>query len=261
MNLMEGFSVRPIQIESKYFYRARLNTNGKSFKNGSELWHPPAEFVRLQRFNFESSPKLYVSRNINTCIKEIRAKEGDRVTLVRLKLRPRTPMICGLEVGIAESAAYKSGVGAILPRYNPLDPRLRSGALSNERLSAIRQWLTKICLRYVASDDADSKYRVSAAICDIFFDVPQVGMLWYPSVMDPQYEVAFGENIVLASTYAAEKLEIESCAEINVHEFSAAGRRIEYLRGVSFLDDSKDILWNPNKNVGYWEEGMGLTSI
>lgn len=83
-SLTLGCPHRTIRIAAgESLYRARICPKGTVFVHPSQLWHPPAEEVRLGRANREGSPVLYVSSDGRCALSEVSPGQGDLVVVIR----------------------------------------------------------------------------------------------------------------------------------------------------------------------------------
>ncbi len=71
--------------ENSIFYRARISNNEELIKE--KMYAPPADLARAGRANSEGISHLYLAKDIETVIKEIRPKTKDKIYIGNFRLK------------------------------------------------------------------------------------------------------------------------------------------------------------------------------
>lgn len=178
----------------------------QGFENIARLMHPPREYARIGRLNEKGESRLYAALDVQTCLAELGAQEGDFFHLIGL--RPRTRSIRCAAVG-QFAAAHKDGPTvstevrdalARVSRNSPRDATLAFLFLDAMLASLINDVEAKK-FNYVYS-------RVLARL--ILEKHDYIEAIEYPSVRRP-----FATNLMVAKA-AADDMEIVGTSVLKV---------------------------------------------
>jgi RES domain-containing protein len=175
-DLMNGLLVIPKTEKDgpsiSTFYRARKKGDESLWRDFQDLLYPP--HAPLGRCNAAGDPVLYCSRKDAVALREIRAKIGDEVALVKyMVVTPKPNLKLAVVVGEANPTNIADGVPVFSGRELESYEILRG---------FIKEEFTKpVC------ETKDFRYKISASICRTWFDHHVDGWL-YPSVQSSNEE-------------------------------------------------------------------------
>lgn len=84
-------SVEPFQMIG--LFRVRPNNEQPRFSNIKDLWYPPRDSSKINRFNFSGQPRWYLGGNAASCAAEIGIVAGQRYTIAEVVFERDLPFL------------------------------------------------------------------------------------------------------------------------------------------------------------------------
>lgn len=248
-----GYITRPLNIQNPIAYGVRINNGLELFENTSDLWYPPAKYVKRGRCNEPEEPVFYFSDSEDTAVIEKAPKDGDILTVLTCELADVKNLPLVMHLGINEHTAVMN------PRYGGTPPdqdEKQKAFIQQEGLSKtnpiIHKFLTGEFLKEVPEDSED-EYKITSAIADILINEPetltedglqvvdnQVDGIAYPSIASH----TFGANVALRAEAADQLYRPTSCT---AYQVVAVHDRLHYTLGKvcwsKSIDATRHIEW------------------
>jgi hypothetical protein len=179
------FNVVTATIGSPVVYRVRKIDPGAAHTKLTDVWHPPAEYVKkIGRANDVGQAIFYCSLDPMTAIQEAKILDGERFSLATYKIK------------IGE---LYEGRGIVIKETNSVSGSFAELSRFGTELS---RFMVKEFTKNVKEGNED-QYKRSCAIAKILLDLPNADSIIYPSVRNSE-----SVNIAYTSTAAAQLLEL-----------------------------------------------------
>jgi RES domain-containing protein len=196
----EGYATTTISLSLKAAFRARKIKDDYPLTNLEQLWHPkPEQLKTFGRANLPKSPILYCSNGINTAIKEVGGKPGDRVAIMEMGLANEAtkPHVFSLGELRARKRTKKGVMGAELDKI-----------LVTMRAMNIDMPFAMLVDGFYADafkSPGEELYPLTAAIAQAYMISDRIDGITYPTVATP-----LGQNLALKPASAARLLAVRS---------------------------------------------------
>ena len=179
--LMKGYTHITRLITSPYAWRARKNTGSSFFNNISELWYPPKDVVgTFGRLNKPNQSIMYIAASQDSAIHEMRPKIGEKITILRLKLKDKRKYPRVSELGVVDrSKHFNCDTKIRLAEDTVTGKALLSKDSSIHKNRLIRGYLAREFTKIVERG-YEHQFKVSATIADILFNMPNMDGIEYP---------------------------------------------------------------------------------
>lgn len=188
-----GYATTTISLEFARCFRARIISDDFKFNHVNELWVPPARLLRkFGRANAPYQPMLYVTNGENVAYREVGAKVGDRVAILRMGARKTGGHPNLFSIG---EVAHRVDSGTSLMGGSPdgVIPKLRAmGREQFKRSLIIDRFFAKIFRQ-----EGSEYYPLTAAIAQDYLSTELVDGLAYPSVAGEGFNIAMKPDSAL----------------------------------------------------------------
>jgi hypothetical protein len=237
-----GIPYQTLNFSHGYLYRSRPNEGEKLFDNTKELWFPPLNCVRCNRFNDDKTQVLYVAELKSTVIEEVRPKPGTILTLItysptaQLNVLPVGILSAVTKTHLFDSKYWQNYISNKLKIYNNNFNYLRIDEIVNN-------YLNKHITKENKSEDP-REYRLTNIYGKHFLTGPIDGLL-YPSVSRKLFDI----NLVLKKQ-SAKKLKIVQVDVIKMDD-KIPGKFL-VITGSNEFKKNGDIIYN--NHVGNFNE-------
>lgn len=229
-----GITFATLNFSNGFLYRGRPNECEELFKNTKELWFPPLNCMKCNRFNDDKTQMLYVAESKSTVIEEVKPKSGTFLTLItyapisQLNLFP-----IGILPGITKTQLFDSKYwqDLIINKIN----------IYNNNLSYLRidETINNFLYKYVTKENKDNdpkEYRFTNMYGKHFLKGPIDGIL-YPSVSRKLFDI----NMAIKAE-SSNKLKIVQVDVIKMDDKIPG--RFKVITGSNKFENNGDIIYN-----------------
>ena len=181
-----GLPFQTLNFEKGFLYRGRPNQGNLLFTNTKDLWYPPLNCVKCNRFNDANMQILYVGDSKSTVIDEVQPIPGSLLTLITYEaISQISTLPIGIKPGVTKTNLFNS----------KFLQNLASGKMrilnNNANHMLIDQTINDYLYKHVTKENktGDAKeYRFTNIYGDHFLKAPIDGIL-YPSVSRNLYDI------------------------------------------------------------------------
>ena len=182
--ITHGYMTMVQHLQTNMVFRARLNAGEAAFENASELWYPPAQYVRRGRFNRANETMFYVANRFHAAIFEMRPQAGQVYTVLVARRRAPYREIKLAHIGMERCLAEEVAVGArehLLRTHANLQRALTTQGLA-AKWFAIDDYLGDLATEECPPGDEDHMYKKTNALARLLSAIPGCDGIQYPSV-------------------------------------------------------------------------------
>jgi len=202
--LVTGYPFHSDLMFGDAFYRARRTLlSENALDHADELWAPPPAIVRQPgRMNDVGQSRYYCATQAHTAIWEVKAGQGDRVTLLRLN--PRGAKLCrfnAMFLGLERSLSEQNERAILEHKARAFLRRTQMGEANYAKYRMVDDLLGDLITAQVPDDEL-FRYKVTIALTDLIFSSGYYEAIAYPSLATERK----GINIVMAPETALSKL-------------------------------------------------------
>lgn len=204
--LLEHYEVLnyDLRLERPIFRAQKCTSEG--FDKIQRLMYPPAPLARIGRANEKGEPRLYAAIDVQTCLSELCAKEGEFFQIIGL--RPQKRMMRCAVVGEFE-AAHKGG-STLSPAIEETLDKVSRNSHRDATLAFL--FLDAMMANLLNDVNArDVEYIYSRTLSRLIFEkLKKVEAIVYPSARRPA-----AKNFA-SSTRAADEMEVMGSSVLRI---------------------------------------------
>jgi hypothetical protein len=181
-----GIPFQMLELKKGVLYRARPNEGSRFFTNTSELWYPPLNCLRCNRFNDGKIQMLYVGESKSTVIEEVKPPPGSILTMITYEvIAPIKALPIGILQGVTKTNLFTPGYWQQLFQGKI---KIYSG---NPNFIIIDRLVNEFVYKYVTRENSTEdprEYRFTNIYGKHFLKAPIDGIL-YPSVSRKLFDI------------------------------------------------------------------------
>jgi RES domain len=233
----------PSYDPGKRLFRARICDRPRAV---SELWHPPADCVKLGRANRPNNPVFYSALAKETAVFEVQPAVGDTLGVASW-ITTKTLL--------ANHVGYTPQVFSDLRSLRKHDDQFFFSQIGSEINQELCQFLAETFTQIVKPGE-EYRYKFSATIAELLFSDAMFDALMYPTVQMR----ANSDNFAIKPAFADSSLRFERIEFMRVERRIESGYEVRLLYTTEECDADGHIRW-PTKALPLgWIGGPPETS-
>lgn len=240
--LFDAYEILSVGLErANIFWRARIVDEVK-WPNVEDLNYPPPEVARQGRLNDAGSPCFYLSKDIQTALLEINAKEGQLVQVAGFRVQSEE--ILRLTVVGEWANVQKNGY----MRFSGTDPDRTIARRINRNPKALTLlYIDQFFASILGNADArDTNYKHSRALGALLYSRVNADGIAFPSVRDQG-----GFNLAVKPAPSDRVFHNVACHLVKVGKRRKFGiQDYEILDSALRLDDQLNFIWPDSYKAG-----------
>lgn len=189
--LGRGYATRTMHVLPQgpftTFRASRPTTLDQPWNHIRDLWAPPATYVARGRFNDVHKPVLYVSSDPHTALMEVQPKPYEVRVVLLLRKRAPEPTMHFAQIGFQHLPTFYAAQENLREVRGGIRAEPQLKAFLDER-GIFEYWaqqdsyLSEICAREYAADEAEDAYRLTFEIARQLQKMRHVDGIHYPTV-------------------------------------------------------------------------------
>jgi len=256
-SLVDDYPWQLRRLELSGIYRARKNPDGTIYEHAKQLWYPDASFVkRPGRLNRSGQARLYAANMPNTAIYEQKLEVGQTYTVLLAGTRSgrietlKNTLFIGIERSLAPEIASLTD-SDIFRRSQGFRQSL--GESGYKKWLLIDDFLSGILGKRI-DEDQEEQYRLTIALADLLFSMPDLDLISYPSVATASH----GINVCMTPEKADQLFMPVEAWIMSIDGTAKHPTTGEILHSIRFLRRSKMI--SLSGDIDWLPSGQGIST-